>query len=93
MTITVTVTIGTLKEFTDLNHNPVDMIEEISNAITNEKEDSIVYENRNGTAYYCYFPKSKRGGVCSNELTNWTDCHSLDNLEDRWNNYDEQWRN
>ena len=43
------------------------------------------------TAYFLYLPRQRRGAVCVGGPSEWTDADSLDDLMDRWANYDARW--
>jgi hypothetical protein len=64
-----------------------------------EQESEIYYaswvakDGDSESTQYCYFPNARRGAVCSGGDSEWTDCNSLDDLERRWNDYDNSWSN
>lgn len=74
----------------------IDMRQEIAEAFGVGRENAIEYRRINGsgnTVEYVYFPQCGRGGVCEGGNTEWTDCTDLDDLADRWENYDDLWIN
>jgi hypothetical protein len=63
-----------------------------------EREPEIYYaswvaDGDTESTQYCYFPKAGRGAVCAGGNSEWTDCDGLDDLEGRWNDYDNSWSN
>lgn len=87
----IVLTPDNLKEFTEIESLPGDMIQQIKQAVVHP-EEFVLYAKVDSTNY-CYFPAAGRGGVCSNGLTDWTDCTGLDDLEYRWKTYETNWVN
>ncbi len=71
---------------------PIDMGQEVSAALLSGREEAIEYV-RNGGTHYVYFPSAGRGGVCQGGNTDWTDCDGINDLADRWANYESRWSN
>jgi hypothetical protein len=71
---------------------PIDMRDAVVDALESGRESVIDYY-RDESTHYVYFPRSMRGGVCQGGQTDWTDCTSMDDLIDRWSNYDDRWSN
>lgn len=76
---------------------PPDMGKEAYNALTAGREKSVLYcaefdQNKEKT-HYLWLPNAGRGGVCCGGNTEWTDCDSLEDLANRWDNYEEGWSN
>ena len=76
---------------------PLDMRAEIAAALAAGTETAIEYD-RTGEynaqpIHHVYFPNAGRGGVCGGGNTDWTDCDSMEDLADRWANYEERWAN
>lgn len=76
---------------------PCDMASEITEALRSGRETHIDYrrewEYSQEATHFIYFPTAGRGGACEGGNTDWTDCDGLDDLAERWANYDEQWSN
>lgn len=70
----------------------IDMSDEIKKAVESKSEDLITYQSLEEYSL-CFFPNAGRGGIVTNGETDWTDCSSVDDLEERWANYDEKWCN
>ncbi len=80
----------------NLDGLPSDMQRETQRAIASGDETAVEYANLPagfGCTHYVYFPSAGRGGVCNGGNTEWTDCDGLNDLADRWENYDERWCN
>lgn len=76
---------------------PSDMRREAKAALESASEIAVYYvesvlPGREKT-HYLYFPLAGRGAVCTNGPSEWTDCNSLEDLANRWDNYDEMWSN
>jgi hypothetical protein len=80
------------KESIDDLVTPCDMAKEITESLENASESSVLFASYEGT-HYCYFPAAGRGAVCTDANSEWTDCFSMDDLERRWNDYDNSWSN
>ncbi len=73
-----------------------DIWREIDAALQQGSEDHVEYERiptSSTVIERVFFPRSGRGGVCEGGNTEWTDCTSLEDLADRWANYDDRWAN
>lgn len=76
-----------------------DMRSEAMDALRDGSETAIQYEVRedrddpNATLHLLYLPNAGRGAACTNGDSRWTDCDGIDDLADRWANYEERWSN
>ena len=71
---------------------PLDMIEEIEGYCEDGDNWALFFSVCGDELYYCYLSNG-RGGVATNGYTDWTDCESLEDLMDRWDDYDNRWAN
>jgi hypothetical protein len=79
------------KKSIDYLVTPCDMAQEIIQSLEHvASESSVLFARCEGTDY-CYFPAAGRGAVCTGGLSEWTDCSGMDDLERRWNDYDNSW--
>lgn len=76
---------------------PIDMAEEAIDALTSDREKTVLYgvifDAEGVKTHYVWFPQAGRGGVCEGGNTDWTDCDSLEDLMDRWENWETRWSN
>jgi len=86
----------------DLALLPTDLGKEIVKLLSDGTETRIEYRREVETVrecedgldlHYAYFPASGRGAVCTNAGSDWTDADSMDDLVDRWENFEERWSN
>lgn len=76
---------------------PLDMRTEVDEALMFNYESLVEYrrtwDHNDQPTHYAFFPNLLRGGVCDGGNTDWTDCTSMEDLVDRWENYQERWSN
>lgn len=84
-----------------LEISAIDMRQEVLAALGGEDTElepevyyaSWVADGDSESTQYCYFPNAGRGAVSCGGNSEWTDCSGLDDLERRWNDYDNSWSN
>lgn len=69
-----------------------DMRDETIDALRSGAETAVEYRV-DGDLHLLYFPAACRGAACTNGNSQWTDCDGLDDLADRYANYEERWSN
>ncbi len=76
---------------------PCDIAAEACKCLTDGSETAIEYrvdvEPNGQSTHYVYFPNAGRGGVCDGADSQWTDCSSMDDLIDRYANFEDRWSN
>lgn len=81
----------------NLDGLPTDMAEAFRCALAAGETLAAEYrcegEYNSQSTHYLYLPGAGRGGVCTGGETEWTDCNGMDDLADRWENYDDCWCN
>ena len=87
----------TLQNIDSLN-TYMDMTIEAKNALNSGSETEILFA-RSGMPndveppVFMFFPNAKRGAACCRGYSGWTDCDSIKDLQDRYENYDDRWIN
>jgi hypothetical protein len=71
---------------------PFDVRQEAQEAFAGDSEKQIECACDEKAEYY-YFPRHGRGAVYTGGDSEWTDCDSLLDLQDRWEHYDARWSN
>lgn len=71
--------------------------DEAERALESGREKAVEYrrdaEYNSQATEYLYLPNAGRGGVNNGGDSDWTDCTSMDDLADRWENYEDRWVN
>lgn len=70
----------------------VDQRNETYKALATGAETEVYFAVHQGR-HYLYFPNAERGAVCVGGQSEWTDCRGMDDLEHRYDNFDELWSN
>jgi hypothetical protein len=73
-------------------HGYTSLYGEIKQAILDGRETAIdLLALTAAGREFAFFPNSRRGVVCEGGNCQWTVADSLDDLKDRWSNYEERW--
>lgn len=96
MTITNTIlTTGNINNEQNTGGLPTDILAAARESLAAGWETAIECRRTGGyneqPMHFAYFPEAGRGAVSGGGNADWTACHSLDNLMDRWVNYDQRW--
>ena len=85
-------TADNVEDWAESMGGPLDMIEEIQEYVKDSGNWAFFFKVGGEELHYCYL-SSGRGGVATNGYTDWTDCNNLDDLINRWENYETRWAN
>lgn len=70
----------------------LDIRDEATSALESGDEQFLEHHRENDVEYV-HFPAAGRGAVCAGGDSEWTDCHDMEDLIERWRLYDKRWCN